>query len=225
MMPMRMTSIMAGLAALALAGPTDAQPAWGNPNIGPMFPDGPDHGPVEGARDPREGRIEAATFLASSPNVGHLGHGSIALAPGAAIESPGDGSFEVALADELAKAGYQTGGQQGTDQTIEFIVSHDVIRPPEPPRSPVGGAVSVGAGSRGWGGVGLGLAIDLSKPLKALIATRIEARIRDSLTHELLWQGRAQVVTREGDKRWTSEVIAARLAAALFKRFPNPSAS
>ncbi len=224
MVPMRVKLTSAGIVALVLAGPIAAQPGWSDRTA---FPDSPDYGPLQDARDPREGRIEAATFVASSPNASHLGHGSIVLAPGpgSGTPSPGDGNFELAMVDQLAKAGYQTGGQAGTGQTMEFTVSHDVIRPPEPPHSPVGGAVSVGAGSHGWGGVGLGLDIDLSKPLKALIATRIEARIRDSLTHELLWQGRAQVVTREGDKRWTGEVIAARLTAALFKRFPGPSAS
>jgi hypothetical protein len=224
MVPMRFILIPAALAALALAGPSNAQRGWGGPYMDPMYPPGPDYGPSYGGRDPREGKIGTAAFVASSPDVSQLGHGSIVLAPGPdSAVAPGDGTFEAALIDQLARIGYHTGGQAAAGQTIEFVVSHDVVRPPEPPHNPIGGGVSVGAGSHGWGGVGVGLAIDLSKPLKALIATRIEARIRDSATHELLWQGRAQVVTRDGDKHWTPQVTATRLAAALFKGFPKPS--
>jgi len=98
---------------------------------------------------------------------------------------------------------------------------HDVVQPEEPPHNPVSGEVSLGAGNRGsWGGISI--AVDASRPLKALIATRIDARIRDKATGELLWEGHADVVTRDGDKHWTSQAIAQRLAAALFKDFPRP---
>jgi hypothetical protein len=66
--------------------------------------------------------------------------------------------------------------------------------------------------------------VDLSKPLGALIATQIEARISDATSGELLWQGHAEVVARENDKRWRPESIANRLTAALFKTFPRPKA-
>jgi hypothetical protein len=187
-----------------------------------MFPPGSAYG----VRDPREGKIDSASFIANSANVGQLGHGSIVVATSAANGAlgPSDGDFESALVDQLAKAGYRTNDQPGAGgQTIEFVVTKDVIQPPEPPRSPVGGTVAAGIGSHGWNGVGLGLNIDLSKPMKALVATRVEARIRDAATHELLWQGRAEVVTRDGDKRWTRQMIATRLTTALFKGFPKPS--
>jgi hypothetical protein len=219
-------SIAAALVVLVSAGTSSAQPDWGSPYMEPMFPQDPDFGPSHGSRDPREGKVETAIFVASSANVSQLGHGSIVPTTGAGstANGPYDGAFESALVDQLAKAGYRTDVQSDEGaQTIEFAVSYDMIQPPEPPHSSVGGAVSAGVGSHGWGGVGVGLNIDLSKPLKALVATRLEARIRDSTTHELLWQGRSQVVTRDGDKRWTHQAIAARLAAALFKGFPKPS--
>ena len=40
--------------------------------------------------------------------------------------------------------------------------------------------------------------------------------------HELLWQGRAELVSREADKKWRPDEIAARLTAALFRNFPQP---
>jgi hypothetical protein len=223
MKSMRFT--FAGMAlAMMLASPSEAQLAsgWGPwpPVVGPDY-DWSYHG-----RDPREGRVEATAFVATSLNAAELGHGSIVLAPaekstGSAIE---DAIYGSALVDQLARAGYQTDvPAAASGQTVEFTVSRDVVQPPEPPHSPVGGAVSAGVGSHGSSGLGVALDIDLSKPLKALVATRLEARIRRSATQELLWEGRAQVVTREGDKHWTEQALAAKLAAALFKGFPRPS--
>lgn len=226
MMSKRYMSIAAALAALASTGAASAQSGWGAPYTGPMFPPDSGYRPGYGTRDPREGKIESASFVASSTNVSRLGHGLISLASsdGSAASGPDEGTFESALIDQLAKAGYRTDVEpRGSGQSIEFVVSHDVVQPPEPPHNPIGGDVAVGVGSHGWGGVGLGLNIDLSKPLKALVATRLQARIRDSATHELLWEGRAQVLTRDGDKRWTAQAIATRLTAALFKGFPKPS--
>nr|NUR37017.1 hypothetical protein [Sphingomonas sp.] len=211
---------LASLAVLAASGVAQPYPGggWGGSYMGR----GPDFGAGHGTRDPREGKIEAAAFLAKSPKVAELGHGLIILAP--APDGVADGAYEAALVDQLARAGYQTNARPSSGgQTIEFVVSRDVLAPPDPPHNPVGGAVSAGVGSHGWGGVGVGLNIDLSKPRGALIATRLEARIRDSATQEPLWQGRAQVVARETDKHWTPEATAAKLTAALFKGFPRPS--
>lgn len=222
---MREPLIIAALAGFALAAPACAQPAeWERPGMGPMVPPPDDYGPIYAGRDPREGKIETSTFTARSPSVSALGHGPIVVAPeGAGVgSSPEDVAYEAALVDQLAKAGYQTDAQpKAGGQTIEFVVSHIVVEPPEPPHSPVSGEMAVEGGRRGTG-VGLAIGIDLSKPLRALLATRLEARIRDLATHELLWQGRAEVVTREGDRRWSDQAIAARLSAALFKGFPRP---
>jgi acyl-coenzyme A thioesterase PaaI-like protein len=215
--------ILASVAGLAVSGTAQPYPGggWGGVYAEPPLM-GPNYGPLGSGRDPREGKIDAAAFVTNSPGAAQLGHGPIVVAP-----APGglaDGAYESALADQLAKAGYETNAQPRTGgQTVEFVVSHDVIQPSEPPRSPVGGAVSAGAGSHGWGGVGMAINIDLSKPRGALVATRIEARIRDRATNELLWQGRAQVVAREGDKHWTPQATAAKLTEALFKSFPKPS--
>jgi hypothetical protein len=53
------------------------------------------------------------------------------------------------------------------------------------------------------------------------VATRLEIRIRDTVTRELLWQGRAEVFAREGDKHWTDQAIAQHLLTALFRGFPR----
>ncbi|HNJ48934.1 MAG TPA: DUF4136 domain-containing protein, partial [Novosphingobium sp.] len=55
----------------------------------------------------------------------------------------------------------------------------------------------------------------------ALISTRLEARVRDRASGKVLWEGRAQIVTRDGDERWGDQQVAARLAQALFDGFPG----
>ena len=67
------------------------------------------------------------------------------------------------------------------------------------------------------------LTVDLSKPLPPLVSTRLEARIRDRATNAVLWEGRAEVATRDGDEKWSEQDIAARLAEALFDGFPRAS--
>ena len=67
----------------------------------------------------------------------------------------------------------------------------------------------------------LGLNIDLSKPRKALLSTRLEARIRDKASGAVLWEGRADIATRDGDPKWSDQAIASRLAEALFAGFPG----
>ena len=217
-----------GLGLAAVSSMAAAQmPGWYGPR-------GPGYGYSEppGFHDPREGKIEVQTFVANSLRIAELGHGPISIVAGSGPSAPqgvaggpdlsmGDGLFETALAGQLGHAGYQPGAP-GVGQTIEYVVSRELIQPPEPPHSPVSGGVDVGTSNRG-SGMGVGIMIDLSKPRGALVATRIEARISDTATHELLWQGRAEVLARETDKRWRPELMADRLTTALFKNFPRPT--
>ena len=69
--------------------------------------------------------------------------------------------------------------------------------------------------------LGVGIGIDLRKPLKALMSTRLDARIRDKATGAVLWEGHADIATRDGDPHWTDQAIAGKLAAALFSGFPG----
>src|SRR5438105_126332 len=139
--------IAVALAAIVSAGTSQAQyrGGWGGPYLGPMFPPGPDYGAPYGGRDPREGKVEAATFVGNSPAIAMLGHGPVVLAAtGGGVDQ---GAFETALADQLAKAGYRTDAPPtASGQTVEFVVSRDVVQPPEPPHNPVSGGVSAGVG-------------------------------------------------------------------------------
>lgn len=217
-MLVRTALVSASLLGIALAGAALAQPAMGVMRPTPGYYPGPSFG-----RDPREGKIQAAQFVANSPAAQALGHGSIAVTstPDGMNFGSEDAAYQAAVADQLGRAGYTTVAT-ADGQIAELSVKHILVQPPEPPHSPVAGEVGVGGGNRG-SGLGIGIALDFSKPLTALIATRVDARIRDHSTNQILWEGHAEVLTREGDKHWTTQLLATRLAAALFKGFPRAS--
>ncbi|WP_336979682.1 hypothetical protein [Altererythrobacter fulvus] len=150
--------------------------------------------------------------------------------PGPSAPSPGTGderenaTFEAAVIDQLVQAGYQTQNGQtqngAAGQLVELRIVHGVAQPAEPPRKPVSGEMDVGVSNRG-SMVGLGLNLDFTKPKKALLSTRLEARIRDEASGAVLWEGRADIATREGSEKWTGQAIAAKLAEGLFRKFPG----
>ena len=135
--------------------------------------------------------------------------------------------FEAAVVDRLAKAGYNTavpatfsanGPAVAGRQLAELRVTHDLLVPGEQRHSPVSGEVAMGASNHS-SMLGLGIAIDLSKPRAGLMSTTLFLRIRDGATGRPLWEGRASIATREDSAHWTDQAIAARLAAALFEGF------
>jgi hypothetical protein len=143
----------------------------------------------------REGKIDTASHAAGGEAAAQLGHGPAAITfdPGAPTSGSDEATFGAAVIDQLARVGYATAPAAPDAQTVELVVTHNLIRPAEPPRSPIGGAVEVDTtGSRTL--TGLALSIDLTKPRKALIATRLEARIRNNETHAVLWEGYASVI-------------------------------
>lgn len=176
------------------------------------------------ARSRDEGKVHVATFVAQSVQAGALGHGSISIA------APGQGltdgrtraTFEAAMLSALAGRGYDTAVSGTAAQTVELTLSHDVAVPAEIRGSPVHGAAETTISNRG-SGFGLALGIDLSKPRKALLSTRLEARIRNHATQQVLWEGRADILTRDGSSKWTEQAIATRLADALLDKFPQPT--
>lgn len=212
------------VSVLVSAGPVAAQPGWGHSRIDrvrePML--------SSSSRDPREGQVDAARFIANGA-VDQLGKGSVEISTlSGAIDDVADhATYEAALIDQLVTAGYDTlaparadGVQSAGGQIAELRIRREVLVPQEGKRKPVSGEMMVGTGTHG-SMMGLGLAIDLSKPKKALVSTRMEARIIDKLSGAPLWEGRAEIATRDGDSRWTDQAIATRLAEAMFERFPH----
>jgi hypothetical protein len=220
---------LASLGLLALAAPADARPGgWGGPGWGsPNWNDGPHAREGSYGRDrSREGHVEVSRFLAEG-KAGALGHGAISVTS----NSAGDlftgererAPFEAAVVDRLAQVGYDTAvANANTGQVAELRVTRSVIEPQGPQHKPVSGEAEIGVGNRGTR-YGMAIAVDLTKPPPPLVSTRLEARIRDKTTGEVLWEGRADIATREGDEHWSDQQVASRLAEALFDHFPQPS--
>jgi hypothetical protein len=225
---MRIARFLAfGALTLAVSAPALAQwGPWGYGGYGRPGWDRPGwRGPARSGHDDREGKVEVSRFLAPSELSKTLGHGSVEVAPGkdALTDQREQAAYEAAVIDQLVKAGYQTGAAQGESaQVVEFTIKHAELEPAELPHKPVSGAMDVGVSNRG-SAIGMALDIDLSKPAKALVSTRLEARIKDRASGQVLWEGRADIATREGDPHWGDQEIAAKLTAALFGGFPGKS--
>lgn len=173
------------------------------------------------APQPAEGKVEVTTFVGENPAA--LGQGGIAIiAPQVPSEEAGPAPvYEAALLDGLIGVGYNSAvNRSDAAQTAEVRLVREVAVPEEQRRRPVSGEVATTIGTHG-SGVGMAINVDLSKPRKALVATRIEARIRDRATGAVLWEGRAEMLSREDSERWTDQAIAAKLTAALLRDFPR----
>jgi len=228
---------------LVFATPASAQPGWGGgygrswgPGWGsaggdPLL----DNGPRAVRRDDaREGRVQVSRFIVpDAAAVAQLGHGSVAVSSqaGAAGSPRLEGGtqdylpqndrapYEAAVVDRLVHLGYDT---LHTELAAEVRVSREVLVPAESKRNPVSGTAAMEVGNRG-SAYGLALNVDMTKPKSALVSTRLDARIRDKASGKVLWEGRAEIATREGDGKWTDGTIASRLADALFDDFTHPA--
>jgi hypothetical protein len=229
----RPLTILASVAMLAGAMPALARPGgWGSPGWGSPGWGYPGRGPTAAAPRPerdrsREGRITVDRFVGEGDAASVLGHGAIAVASQSGNDDYvglGDrAAYEAAVVDRLVHAGYDTArAQPDGGQVAELRVLRTELEPAERKRSPVSGEASMGVSNHG-SAYGLALDVDLTKPLPPLVSTRLETRIRDRVTGKVLWEGHAEVATREGDARWSDQTIAARLAEALFDGFPHAS--
>lgn len=196
-------------------GPGWREPAWG--------------GRIDRRVPSREGKVDVARFRAEGDAALALGHGAVTVVPMAPEPDAESGmpdatgpspTFEAAVEDRLVKAGYDTVRPvPGTGQIAEVRIMRAQAEPAEAPHKPVSGEMTMGVSNHG-SMMGVALAYDGSKPRGALISTRLEARIRDRATGAVLWEGRADIITREGDQRWTEQAVATKLAGVLFDGFP-----
>ena len=218
--------------AIAAAGTAQARPGnwggdgWGQDRWGRDGWDSPRAASrTRHADGPPEGHVEVSRFVAEGEGAKALTHGAISVigAPtGSGVASRELAAYEAAVVDQLAQLGYRTDTPaEATTQVTELHIGHDVVVPQEEKRSPVSGEMSVGVSNRG-SMVGMAVNVDMTKPRGALIATRLEVRIRDKASGAVLWEGRADINTREGDEKWSDGMIATKLAAALFDEFPRP---
>lgn len=211
---------LSGTALLAQRGGW-GEPGWGDRGWGSH---------IARQAPSREGKVDVARFRAEGDAALALGHGAIAVVPMSAEPDAESGlpdsarpnpTFEAAVEDRLVKAGYDTvHAAPGTGQIAEVRIMRAEAEPAEAPHKPLSGEMTMGVSNHG-SMLGLALAYDGSKPRGALISTRLEARIRDRATGTVLWEGRADIITREGDQRWSEQAVATKLAGVLFDGFPT----
>jgi hypothetical protein len=160
------------------------------------------------------------------PGVG-LAQGAIAVVPAAGMPDTSleQRSYQDAVARELGRIGY-TGVGPGGAQIAEVRMVRRTWQPGRG-RGPVSVGVGGGGGSWGnggsFGGVGMGLGIDLSPPPAAQVESELGVMIKNRVTGQTLWEGRAQSVVPVTSPLAAPEANAARLATALFKGFPGNS--
>jgi len=210
--------------AIAVAAPALAWPGggWGGPG-GWRGGEEPGWRGGGSSRDSREGRVSVDRFVApdAQPALTQR-HVAVTAAPGGTGDARDDATFEAAVVDQLAKSGYDTINPDPQGGLVtEVHMARDVVVPEEAKHSPVSGELETGVSNRG-SYLGGAVFVDMTKPRKALIDTRLEVTIRDRISHKALWEGRADIVTREGDSHWTDTAVAGRLAGALFEHFAGP---
>ena len=215
------------LSLLLLAAPcvVEAQPF---PGDGPMTGqrwggcDRLERGVWQGSEPVR--RVEVTAFRAADAG-DRLGKGRIVVSAMSTGEDASDADwklpvYEAAVVDELARHGYDTATAQDPGQVVQVGVSHRTVVSEEAPHKPVSGEMSTYVSNRG-SGYGLALNVDLTKPKKAIVETRLDVRIRDKASGATLWEGHAEAQNRAGDDGLDNGAVAGRLASALFAKFPE----
>lgn len=142
-------------------------------------------------------------------------------APGEDPASLEGQAWRTAVERELAAAGFGSAAAGAADGIAEVRVERQTILP-ERKRSPVSVGVGGSTGSYG-GGVGLGIGFSLGGGPKEMIVTRLSVMIRDRLTGQSLWEGRAETTEKAKAKAAAPSETAPRLAHALFAGFPGTS--
>lgn len=132
-----------------------------------------------------------------------------------------DSVWRDAVARELAAAGFGSATPGAADGIADVMVERETVRR-DKARGPVSVGVGGSTGSYG-GGVGVGLGINLGGGPKDVVLTRLSVRIRDRLTGEALWEGRAESRESAKAKDAAPALAAPRLAHALFAGFPGTS--
>jgi hypothetical protein len=203
-----------GTALMAQPGP------WGRTG----WDDSSDWGRASSRRAPSlEGRIEVARFRAEGALLEPSG--PIAVGPMADDAGTSDprinATFQAAVESKLLASGFVAspgGSSQGPIAEVRVIRSE--AAPADEKRKPLSGEMSMGVSNHGTM-LGLGLRYDATKPRPALLSTRLETRIKDRSSGTVIWEGRAEIVTREGDDKWDDQAIADKLTKVLFEGFPG----
>jgi hypothetical protein len=167
------------------------------------------------------GPVQVTRF--HTPDTSRLGKGAIAVeaAPGSDPASLEWRSYQAAVQRQLALVGY-TEAQPGAGGQVAVMGLRRSTYQPQRSGGPV--SVGVGAGTGSYGsGVGMGVGIDLSPPPAAEVETELNLSIRDRVTGQVLWEGRASFTVRSTSPLADTGLAAPKMAEALFAGFPGKS--
>lgn len=158
------------------------------------------------------------------PDISALGKGTIAVEP-----APGtDGgslewqTYRAAVLRQLVLVGYNeapTGVPSG--QVAHLALSRTTYQP-ERSSGPV--SVGVGGSTGSYGsGVGLGIGLNLSPKPAQQTETELSVTIRDRVSGQALWEGRASFTVSARSPLADTGLAAPKMAEALFQGFPGTS--
>lgn len=146
---------------------------------------------------------------------------TVVAAPGTDPASLETRTWLAAVERQLAASGFGAATPGAADVLAEVRVDRATYRR-DGQRGPV--SVGVGGSTGGWGsGVGLGVGFNLGGGSKETIDSRLSVVIRDRVTGQALWEGRAESSDKSSAKDAQTGRAAERLAKALFKDFPGKS--
>ncbi|MDP3905891.1 DUF4136 domain-containing protein [Novosphingobium sp.] len=167
------------------------------------------------------GPVEVTRFHV--PDVSPLGKGTISVEPapgmdGASIEWR---TYQMAVQRQLTLTGY-SGVPAGTGAQVAELRFTRGTYQPDRSGSPV--SVGVGGSTGSYGsGLGVGIGLNLSPKPTAQVESMLGVVIKDRMSGQALWEGRASFSVRASSPLADTTLSAGKLAEALFQGFPGQS--
>lgn len=168
------------------------------------------------------GPVEVTRFHRAE-TLAQLGQGTIFVetAPGMDDSSLALAPYKAAVAQQLAALGYREAPRDEASQVAQVQLTR-ATQAPASKRGPV--SVGVGGSTGSYGsGLGVGIGINLGGGPKPQVDTKLGVMIRDKATGRALWEGRAELVAKEGSELADPDAGAKAMARALFSEFPGNS--
>lgn len=167
------------------------------------------------------GPVEVTRFHV--PDVSALGKGTISVEPapgmdGASIEWR---TYQMAVQRQLTLVGYTSAAAGTGAQVAELRFTRGTYQP-DRSGSPV--SVGVGGSTGSYGsGLGVGIGINLSPKPAAQVESTLGVMIKDRVSGQALWEGRASFAVRASSPLADTTLSAGKMAEALFQGFPGQS--
>ena len=168
------------------------------------------------------GPVEVTRFHA--PDTAALGRGAIAIEPasGQDGQSLEFRSYAAAVQRQLTLLGYGEPVAGSNSPQVAVLRLERQTYQPQRARGPV--SVGVGGSTGSYGsGIGVGIGLDLSGPPPEQVETLLAVTIKDRLSGQALWEGRASFAVSAKSPMANTQLGAAKMAEALFKSFPGVS--